>query len=85
MRSASYRESALNAFNFHSKSNGEINDGLPAPAVICLMQFLSINRKPADPNIRNNRGKTALDLAREQGHFDIVELLQDCTDKHENL
>ena len=75
------RMNALSTFNFHSRSE-KIEDGLPAPAVICLMQFLSINRKPADPNIRNNRGKTALDLAREQEHSDIVKLLQDYTDKH---
>ena len=81
MRSASYRESALNAFLFHSKPNGGINDGLPAPAVICLMQFL--NPKPADPNIRNNNNKTALELAQEQGHSDIVKLLQDCEIKED--
>ena len=31
----------------------------------------------ADPNIRNNDGWTALDIASEYGHTDIVELLED--------
>jgi hypothetical protein len=32
--------------------------------------------KGADPSIRNNDGKTALDLARESGHVEIAELIE---------